>query len=190
MTNLEPTSVPTTSAGRGRRRVEILLWLILALHLFLRWRALDGWYERVDVEELNFGLLPAHLLRGLAILNLRKDWDNTDFQSAVAQPTPHYPTGPLWAEVVRPLPPTATERQETEKLQSLGDVSAGDQLYSWTVRGIRELRLGQIAEGQEHLRRFNDPCAVEGSESWLAGDIDKAIQAFALPSAEELRATP
>jgi len=68
VTNLEPTSSPTTSASRSRRRVEILLLLIpLALHLFLRWRALDGWYERVDVEELNFGLLPAHLLQGLAI---------------------------------------------------------------------------------------------------------------------------
>jgi len=77
-----PHSSPSDQANAAssppptpRREVFVLL-IPLALHLTLRLLALDGWYERVDVEELNFGLLPAHLVEGLAapLLDYQTMW--------------------------------------------------------------------------------------------------------------------
>jgi len=73
-----PSARPDTgpSSPPKRSREAAILLLPLALHLILRLLALDGWYERVDVEELNFGLLPAHLVQGLAapLLDYQTMW--------------------------------------------------------------------------------------------------------------------
>ena len=77
-----PQSSPSLQANSASRtpavpRREALVFLIpLGIHLALRLLALDGWYERVDVEELSFGLLPAHLVEGLAapLLDYQTMW--------------------------------------------------------------------------------------------------------------------
>ena len=60
-------AVENTPRATDRRWEAAVLILPFVLHFVLRLTALDGWHERIDVEELNFGLLPAHLLSGLAV---------------------------------------------------------------------------------------------------------------------------
>ena len=53
--------------GGVKARTEIWMWGgLVALYGLLRARQLTGHFERLDNEELEFGLLPAHLIDGLA----------------------------------------------------------------------------------------------------------------------------
>ena len=112
-------------------------------------------------------------------LNLRSEWD-TETYDITQPPAPlNIATEPIWAELIRPLPPGELEQEATSQLQAqAGGIADGDQGTYWTVRGIRELRLGQSADGREHLGRFNEPCAAQGIEHWLAGRTDAAIESF------------
>jgi hypothetical protein len=113
-------------------------------------------------------------------LNLRSEWDGETYDLTHPPEPLNIATEPIWAELIRPLPPEELEQEATSQLQAQeGGIASGDQGLYWTVRGIRELRLGQSADGRDHLDRFNEPCAARGSEHWLAGRTDAAIQSFA-----------
>jgi len=111
-------------------------------------------------------------------INLRDHWSIERLGALSSSKAVHYPEGPIWQELIRPLPPTEEERRVTEQLQLVTELPPGEHGQYWTVRGIREMRLGQTEEAREHLGRFHSRCAAEGAQQWVEGDTEGAIEAF------------